>query len=123
MPREIDRKPDDLTVLYREGAAEQPPEELNTAILAAARESLTPWHRRPALAAISTAAVVAIAVGLTMINPELDEPVSQVFDRQTELAPTVTTTPQAEAQAVKDNWLNNPSNGDRAVIIYRVPVQ
>ncbi len=79
MPQETDHEPDELAALYREGASEQPPGALDAAILAAAEEALTPWYRRPAMAAISTAAVVVLAVGLILVNPDLGDPGGESF--------------------------------------------
>lgn len=71
MPQETDQDRDELSVIYREASEEQPPAELDAAILAAAGKALIPWYRRPATAAISTAAVVILAVGLIVDNPDL----------------------------------------------------
>ena len=79
MPQETDQDRDELSVIYREGSDAQPPAELDAAILAAAGKALTPWYRRPAAAAISTAAVVILAVGLIVDNPDLGVPDNESF--------------------------------------------
>lgn len=79
MPQETDQDRDELSVIYREASDEQPPAELDAAILAAAGKALIPWYRRPATAAISTAAVVILAVGLIVYNPDLGIPDNESF--------------------------------------------
>jgi len=79
MPQETDQDRDELSVIYREASDEQPPAELDAAILAAAGKALIPWYRRPATAAISTAAVVILAVGLIVDNPDLGIPDNESF--------------------------------------------
>ncbi|MCZ6642544.1 MAG: hypothetical protein O7F71_13280, partial [Gammaproteobacteria bacterium] len=104
MPQETDQDRDELITIYREGSDEQPPAELDAAILAAAGQALIPWYRRPTVTAISTAAVVVLAVSLILINPDFSGPGNEPFSTSTQLpsprGAEATGTPAGEADPV-----------------------
>lgn len=125
MPQETDPELDALTRLYRGGVDEQPPVELDASILNAAKESLTPWHRRPAIAAFGSAAVMFLALGLFLINPDRETPIGADLPfnapAPSPLSPSrLTPTTPAPAEAAPDSLsaeqvpLENESSKDQA---------
>lgn len=68
---------DPIEAVYREGARELPPEDIDRAITAAARTALKPWYqRRGPLTGLSTAAALLLAAALVSLQylPEPQAP-------------------------------------------------
>ena len=90
-----DERDDDISRRYRELGAEEPPRELDNAIIGAARRAVTKRSRFYPLAAVAAVAVfaVAITVHLEREQPDAESiappapPISQPSERKDEAAP------------------------------------
>ena len=125
MPNKTDPESDWIDALYQE-TDEVVPSELDAKIKAAARAAEQPWYQtRSRLAAVGSAAVVALGLLIIMVSPpderaptiqSADEQIMRERSMEPETAPAPATAPAISTLPLKDSPANAPKRAQKQAI-------